>query len=195
MITLREKINLLLLRLILLKTHYRQTLDFSFKNFDEAEAIASKFLNFLIDLDFVKNKEKNSLKTKQSITACRNKFEAGLDDDLNISSALAELFNFMNEINNLMSSLNAGQAKEIKQFIFEIDAVLGVIKPIYRQYQQNLNKLLKDKTVKSLLAKRAELRKNENYQEADKIRKELLQKGLVINDAKEGFSARLAQIL
>ena len=197
-----RKLNPLLLRLILLKTHYRQTLDFSFKNFDEAKAIASRFLNFLIDLDFVKNhaergqnKEKNNLKIKQLIATCRNKFEAGLDDDLNISSAMAELFDFMNEINNLMGSLNSSQAKEIKQFIFEIDAVLGVIKPIYQQYQQKLNNLLKDKIVKSLLAKRAELRKNKDYQAADKIRKELLQKGVIINDTKEGFSARLAQIL
>lgn len=190
-----KKINLLLLRLILLKTHYRQTLDFSFKNFDEAKAIASRFLNFLIDLDFVKNKEKNNLKIKQVIATCRNKFESGLDDDLNISSAMATLFDFMNEINNLIKSLNASQAKEIKQFIFEIDAVLGVIKPIYKQYQQNLNNLLKDKTIKFLLTKRAELRKNKDYQEADKIRGELLQKGVIINDTKEGFSARLAQIL
>jgi len=94
-----------------------------------------------------------------------------------------------------MNSLNVSQAKEIKQFIFKIDAVLGVIKPIYQQYQQKLNNMLKDKTIKSLLTKRAELRENKNYQEADKIRKELLQKGVIINDTKEGFSVRLAQIL
>jgi cysteinyl-tRNA synthetase len=190
-----KKLNPLLLRLILLKTHYRQTLDFSFKNFDEVKAIASRFLNFLIELDFIRNTGKNNLAIKQLIADCRNKFETGLDDDLNISSALAELFNFMNEVNNLMKSLNTSQAKEIKQFIFEIDGVLGITKPLYQQYQQNLDKLLKDKAVKSLLTQRAEMRKKKDYREADKIREKLLEKGVIINDTKEGFNARLAEIL
>jgi len=190
-----KKLNPLLLRLILLKTHYRQTLDFSFKNFDEVKAIALKFLNFLIELDFVQNKKNNNLRIKTLITACRNKFKEALDDDLNISSALAEIFGFMNEINNLMNGLNTDQAQEIKQFILEIDSVLGLIKPIYRQYQEKINKLLEDKAIKSLMLKRAELRKNKDYQTADKIRKELVKKGIVINDAEKGYKVRLTEIL
>ena len=190
-----KKLNPLLLRLILLKTHYRQILDFSFNNFDEAKAIASKFLNFLIELDFVKSGEKNNLKIEPLMTEYRKKFEETLDDDLNISPALAGLFNFMNEINNSMNSLNAGQAEKIRQFIFEIDSVLGFVKPIYEQYGKKLKALLNDKTVKSLIARRAEFRKNKNYREADKIREELLEKGVIINDSEKGFNARLADIL
>ena len=190
-----KKLNPLLLRLILLKTHYRQTLDFSFKNFDEAKAIASKFLNFLIELDFVKNREKNDLNLKTLIADSENKFQEALDDDLNISSALAEMFGFMNEVNNLMNTLNTDQAQEIKQFILEIDSVLGLIKPIYRQYQEKTNKLLENKAIKSLMAKRAKLRKNKDYQAADKIRQKLVKKGIVINDTEKGFNARLVEIL
>ena len=184
-----------MLRLILLKTHYRQTLDFSFKNFDEAKVIALKFLNFLIELDFVKNKGGNNFKTKPAITACRNKFQEALDDDLNISVAIAVLFDFLNEINNLMKSLNASQAREIKKFIFEIDSVFGFIEPLYREYQEKTDRLLKSRIIKSLLAKRAKLRKNKNYQEADETRKQLLKKQVIVNDAKEGYNARLAEIL
>lgn len=190
-----KKLNPLLLRLILLKTHYRQTLDFSFKNFDEAKVIALKFLNFLIELDFVKNKGGNNFKTKPAITACRNKFQEALDDDLNISVAIAVLFDFLNEINNLMKSLNASQAREIKKFIFEIDSVFGFIEPLYREYQEKTDRLLKSRIIKSLLAKRAKLRKNKNYQEADETRKQLLKKQVIVNDAKEGYNARLAEIL
>ncbi|MDP3052773.1 MAG: cysteine--tRNA ligase [bacterium] len=189
-----KKINPLLLRLILLKTHYRQTLDFSFKNFDEAKAIASKFLNFLIELDFVKNKEKNNLKIKPLITDCRTKFEEAFDDDLNISAALAELFNFMNGINNLMGNLNAGQTKEIKKFIFEIDSVLGFIEPSYKEYQAKKTELLKNKNIQSLLEKRDKLRKEKKYSEADKIRNQLMGKGIVVNDAPQGNQIRLNQL-
>ena len=191
----KRKLNPLLLRLILLKTHYRQTLDFSFKNFDEAKAIALKFLNFLIELDFVQNKKNNNLRIKILITACRNKFKEALDDDLNISPALAEMFGFMNEINNLINMLNTDQARKIKQFIFEIDSVLGFIKLIYQQYQEKKNKLLRNKTIKILLEKRMGLRKNKDYQAADKIRKELVKKGIVINDTEKGYKVRLTEIL
>jgi len=202
-----KKLNPLLLRLILLKTHYRQTLDFSFKNFNEAKAIASKFLNFLIELDFVRNKPRRlkgsglrpraseELEIKPTITENRKKLEEALDDDLNISAAMAELFNFMNGTNNLMSKINAGQAKEIKNFIFEIDSILGFIEPLYREYQKKLKGLLSDKTVKSLISRRNELRKNKNYKEADEIRKKLLKKGIIINDSEKGLNTRLADIL
>ena len=112
-----------------------------------------------------------------------------------MSSALAEMFGFMNEINNLINMLNTDQAQKIKQFIFEIDSVLGLIKPIYRQYQEKINKLLENKAIKSLMAKRAELRKNKDYQAADKIRKELVKRGIVINDAEKGYKVRLTEIL
>ena len=190
-----RKLNPLLLRLILLKTHYRQTLDFSFANFEEAKAIALKFLNFLIELDFVQNKEKNNVKIESLIAACRKKFEAALDDDLNISLAMTALFDFLNEINNRMKSLNVNQIKKIKQFIFEIDSVLGFMEPIYRQYQGKMNKLLENKAVKSLLAGRTESRKNKDYQTADKIRQKLAKKGIVINDTEKGYNARLTDIL
>lgn len=185
-----KKINPLLLRLILLKTHYRQTLDFSFKNFDEAKAIASKFLNFLIELDFVKNKKENNMKTKPLIADCRKKFKEAFDDDLNTSLALAELFNFINEINNLMNNLNFSQVQEIKKFIFEIDSVLGFIKSSYRKYQARKNKLLKDKSIQSLLKEREKMRKEKKYQEADKIRNQLIEKGIMINDAPQGNQIR-----
>ncbi len=189
-----KNLNPLLLKLILLKTHYRQTLDFSFKNFDEAKAIASKFLNFLIELDFIKNKQKNNLKIKQLTTECRKKFEEALDDDLNISSALAELFNFMNEINNANNLLNASQAREIKQLIKEIDSVLGFIEPFYKEYQAKKTELLKNKNIQSLLEKRNELRKEKKYSEADKIRNQLMEKGIAVNDAPKGNQIRFNQL-
>jgi len=188
-----RKINPLLLRLILLKTHYRQTLDFSFKNFDEAKAIAARILSFLIELDFVKNKKENGLKIGQLIYNFDNKFEEALDDDLNISAGMAELFNFMNEINNSIKILNAGQAKKIKDAVFEIDSVLGFIKLLYKEYQSKKAELLKDKDIKSLLEKREQLRKEKNFPEADKVRNQLLEKGIVINDTPSGIQVRLVQ--
>ena len=94
-----------------------------------------------------------------------------------------------------MKSLNVNQIKKIKQFIFEIDSVLGFMEPIYRQYQGKMNKLLENKAVKSLLAGRTESRKNKDYETADKIRQKLAKKGIVINDTEKGYNARLTDIL
>lgn len=122
---------------------------------------------------------------------CRNKFKEALDDDLNVSRALTEVFNFMNEVNKLKNSLNFKQAQEIKKFIFEIDSVLGFIKPLYQDYQKKKNELLKNKTIHSLLEKREKLRKNKNYAAADQIRKQLLKKGLIIEDRPKGFMVKM----
>jgi cysteinyl-tRNA synthetase len=188
----KKKLNPLLLRLILLKTHYRQILDFSFKNFEEAESVVLKFMNFLIELDFVKNKKENNLKIKPLIVASRNKFQTALDDDLNISRALTEIFDFMSKINLTMSDVvNIDQAQEIKKFIFEIDSVLGFIEPIYKNYQKKKNQLFKNKTIQDSLKKREVLRKNKNYAAADKIRKQLLKKGLIIEDRQRGYVVKM----
>ncbi|MCK5044727.1 cysteine--tRNA ligase [Candidatus Parcubacteria bacterium] len=187
--------NSLLVRLILLKTHYRQQLNFTFQGFNEAETIVAKFLDFLINLDFVENEKGNEVQIGSLIEESRNEFKKGMDDDLNISEALAAIFNFINEINKVIKSLNTKQAQKIKDYILEIDSVLGFIKLFYRQHQERLKELTNDSAVKELLAKRVEARKNKDYESADKLREELLKKGIIVNDVQGGYKVRLINVV
>ncbi|NQV00702.1 MAG: cysteine--tRNA ligase [Parcubacteria group bacterium] len=190
-----KKYNLLLMRLILLKTHYRKVLNFTLKDLDEAKSIAEKFLSFLAGLDFVVCGGSNNLDIKNMISQSRKEFKKAMDNDLNISSGLASLFDFIEEVYKRKSLISTNQAQEIKNYIFEIDEVLGFIRPLYEQYQMRLNKKLATKKILNMISKREKARKNKDYKEADKIRIDLLEKGIVIEDTEKGDKARLLKII
>ncbi len=187
--------NSLLVRFILLKTHYRQQLNFTFEGFSEAETMVAKFLDLLVNLDLIEKEQENELQIDSLIEKSRTEFKKGMDDDLNISEALAAIFNFINEINKTIRSLNIKQAQKIKDYILEIDSVLGFIELFYQQYQERLKELANKPEIKELLDKRAEARKNKDYELADRFRENLLEKGIIINDVQDGYRVRLVAVV
>jgi cysteinyl-tRNA synthetase len=75
---IKKGINPLLLRLILIKIHYRQVLNFKWTDFKEAENIVKKIINFLINLDFVPTRKNDFITDKELIMIienCREKFK------------------------------------------------------------------------------------------------------------------------
>ncbi|MBU2579385.1 cysteine--tRNA ligase [Patescibacteria group bacterium] len=187
--------NPLLLRLVLLKTHYRKILDFSFDDFKEAKIIAEKFLSFLAELSFITNGGSNNLDIKNTISRNREEFKKAMDSDLNISLALAALFDFIEEVYKIMPRISSSQAREIEKYIFEIDQVFGFIKPLFENYQERLTKILATKTVQTMISNRGKARKEKNYAEADKIRGDLLKEGIIIEDMAERCKIRLLEIV
>ena len=187
--------NLLLMRFILLKTHYRKVLNFTLKDFEKAESTTIKLLDFLINLDSIKSKGKNKLDIKGKISETRDDFKKAMGNDLNISSGLASLFDFMNEINKILKNLNLKQAQEIKKYIMEIDSVLGFIDLLYQKYRKQLSELINNKTIKKMLSQRTKARNDKDYKKADKIRIDLLKKGIVIEDTEKGCNVRLLKMI
>ncbi len=182
----------LLVRIILLKTHYRQTLDFNSKSLQEARAIAQKFVNFLINLDFLQEKDsKNQTKIDPLIMSTRKRFKKAMNEDLNISSALSAIYDFIGKINKQMDKLGSENAKKTKNFIFELDKILGFVESLYSQYRLVLDKKDKDLSIKELLNQREKARKDKNFKEADKIRKKLLDYNLLVEDTEFGYLLKI----
>lgn len=193
----------LLLRIILSKTHYRQTVDFGLDGFIEAKAIADKFMDFLLNLDFAGGIASSSASPptggriphnniEKIIAAARKNFQKAMDDDLNVSAALAVIFDFMAGINKF-SGFDANQAKKIKKFIFEIDSVFGFVEKKYNGYLTELNKRAEYSEIKSLLDKREKARQTKDYKTADELRVEILAMGIVVEDKKFGYVLKLAE--
>lgn len=185
--------NPMFLRILLMKTHYRHILDFSFSNFIEAKSIAEKFVNFIFSLDSIENSNKNKLNTNKLINNCEKKFKKAMDDDLNISEALAAIFDFMNEANKHINIINIKQAGEIRKFILKIDGVLGFIEKIYKNYLVKLGNKIKDTKVEELLKKREEARKSGNYRESDILRDKIQSRGFLLEDTKSGSVLKLRE--
>ena len=102
-----------------------------------------------------------------------------MDDDLNISIALSHVFEFVKEINTLVmeDKIGKGDAKKIMSLMEGFDKVLGILE----EKEEKLNPELK-----KLIDEREKARKEKNYEKADKIRQQLKEKGIILEDTKEG---------
>lgn len=181
----------LLARVIFMKVHYRSTLDFSLDGFAEAQAIVDRFVQFMLSIDNVTNIEFNEIDIEELIAVYRGKFIEALDDDLNISGALATVFDFMNEVNKGMDVIHTEQAKNIKIFMLEIDEVLGFIGAFYDKYRMELTKRIDTANADKLITERNEARKAGDYARSDEIRDKLAEYGLVVDDTAQGTVIKL----
>lgn len=176
----------LLVRIILLKTNYRTVINFKLDDFAEAQTIADKFVQCMLGVDNVTNIEYNEVDVDAIIAESRGKFIEAMDDDLNVSSAFAAVFDVMNEVNRNMDEINIEQAKNIKLFMLELDEVFGCIGAIYDRYRVELTKRIEDANADELVRQRAEARKAGDYAKSDEIRDKLAEHGLVLDDTKQG---------
>ena len=116
------------IRYLLMGTHYRQKLNFTLNSLEASNNALKRFKEFLLKLNSVNGDIENP-KTQVLIEKARIKFTEAMDDDLNISEALAAVFDFMGEINKLMaeSKLSGNDAKKAILFLEELDSVLGIL--------------------------------------------------------------------
>lgn len=163
------------IRYLLLSTHYRQQLNFTFKALESAANTIKRLDDFIVAVKSIKTEKKADAKVGKLIKDVKEKFEKEMDDDLNISNALAAIFDFMREINKL--ELGKSDAKKVYEAMMGFDKVLGVL--------EQKGEEISDK-IKSLIEEREKARKEKDYAKADEIREELKEKGIVLEDTKEG---------
>ncbi len=169
-------------RFLLLSAHYRTQLNFTEDGLRKAEKTLQGLIEFLRRLKEIKA-DKNSATLPKKMLNTRKKFEASLDDDLNMPLALAAIFDFVREANKTVheKKLSKKNAKEILNTFFGFDRVLGLnIK------EQIMKKEKIPKYIIQMLKERDRLRRQMKFDEADRIRKEILEQGYIIEDTPKG---------
>ncbi|MBW2982449.1 cysteine--tRNA ligase [Candidatus Woesearchaeota archaeon] len=164
------------IRYELLSTHYRQKLDFREDNLKKIPETLQKFYYFLDKLDEIKEGKDNP-KVSKLIEEAKKDFEKEMDNDLNISGALAAIFEFMTSINKIINDISHNDAKKIKEMMMKFDSVLGIM-----QHE----KVKVSDEIKKLVEEREKARKEKDWEKADKIRDELKEKGYVVEDSSAG---------
>ena len=165
------------IRYVLLSTHYRQKLNFTF---DKVEATAKSITRLR---DFKKSLIGNTINGSHQISKIIDKylndFETTLDDDLNISGALGSVFSCIHEINTFRetNSLTEDDVQAILGYLNRIDSVLNVLEEPENQ--------LSDEE-QTLVDARQQARADRNWVEADRIRDELLSRGIILEDTPQG---------
>jgi len=168
------------IRYVLLATHYRQKLNFTFESLKAAENSIKRLDEFIVKLKDVKG-EKNNKEIYVLIEKAKSDFEDAMDDDLNVSIALSVMFDFVKKINTFIMNENISKkdAEKAIALMHDFDSVFGILKR-----KEEKGEISEE--IKQLIEKREEARKNKNWAEADRIRDELKEKGIILKDTKDG---------
>lgn len=164
-------------RYVLLATHYRQQLNFTFPGLDAASASLERYNDFIRNLaDHREGTSDGSARTV--IETARQRFEAELDDDLNISGALGAVFDLIRDINRLRADnhLSPEEAVSALELVRSFDSVLG--------FEIEAESL--EDEIERLIAERTDARKRRDFAAADKIRNDLDIRGIVLEDTPQG---------
>jgi len=167
------------IRFLLLQTHYRTKLNFSFEALHAAAKSLERIADFAVRLRGIEGGGNGQVVSL--VQLLKKQFLDALADDLNISVALAALFDFIREVNTLCDGKKVGkeEAENILQMLHELDTVLGCLplQPAQETFPPD---------ILALLAEREKARTEKNWAIADKCRAELLTRGFLIEDTQAG---------
>lgn len=165
------------IRYLLLSTHYRKQLNFTMEGLQAARSAVDKLQNFYSVLLDYKNFKKG-----QAHALFQQKFrlfEHNLEDDLNISAALGALFELINECHKLMDQqqMTADDKGFLVAQFKKINGLLNLLEEPEKELDQEIRRLIEQ---------REQARKDKDFTLADQLREQLITKGIMIEDTKEG---------
>lgn len=180
-ITLRDLLedghDPLTIRYALRSTHYRQPTNFSAETLEMARNTVQKLQEFRARLKQIRAGSGETL--EQAAADCETRFAHALDDDLNISGALAAVFDFIRDTNRLIDHNELAEigAQNALALLDRLDTVTGLFGEQEAAVPDD---------VQDLVAQRQQARRNKNFAEADAIRDKLAQAGWLVKDTPDG---------
>jgi cysteinyl-tRNA synthetase len=173
------------LRYLFLSGHYRQQLNFTFDGLKAAKNAVDRLVNFVYRLSDADG-EGCGEEIDRLMSRVKLGFTNAMNDDLNTGSALAALFEFVRDVNNLVDvgRLSKEEAGSIRDLMLGFDSVLGLLGKMETEEQL-------PKGVRELILKREEARKSKDWKTADEIREQLRSMGVIIEDTAQGVKWRI----
>jgi len=203
--TIREvlkKYDAEVVRFFILRAHYRSPLNYSDQHLDDAKSALTRLYTALRSVPSpsvpLPGGEGNQLPSPSGRRAGDEgnldwnsphtaRFKAAMDDDFNTPEAAAVLFDLANEVNRAQSPEAAAQLKAL-------GGVLGLLQRDAQEFLQGSTTAggLDDAAINAQIEARIAAKKAKNFAEADRIRKELLEAGIVLEDSAQGTTWRRA---
>jgi len=187
------------LRLFLISSHYRNPIDFSEKNIEDAAKVLTRFYEGISAAELIlqdKQREKNSsLDNKVQSSAFMQKFEEAMNDDFNTAVALAHLNEELRKLNTLTQDKKTGHEVDLEISLAGLKKagqVLGLFYRSPKEFQSEMFQLknqelhLDTEKIESLIVQRNSARKSKDWGKADQCRDDLVAMGVVLEDTPNG---------
>jgi cysteinyl-tRNA synthetase len=168
-------------RYMLMHIHYRTQLNFTFEGLEGARVALHRLNDFILRMQEVANPTESATSSvRELLKKANQQFSAALADDLNISVALAAIFDLTHEVNVFydQKKLKPGDATEVLYVMQEFNRVLGVLNFEHEEAPPP--------NLQEMLQQREQARKNKEWALADKLRVEIHAAGFVIEDTPKG---------
>ena len=172
------------LRYLLLSSHYRKQLNFTWAGLEQADESLRRITDFLARLEGLHGDERHPDIAAMVATA-RAAFRAALEDDLNTAAGLATIFDLVRDLNAAMDAkqVSAADAATIREVFDEFDRVLGVL--TLRRAEDQKPPVPVDE-IEGLIAERKAAKQRRDFAAADAIRNGLAERGILLEDHPAG---------
>lgn len=186
-----EKYDLQVLRFFMLSAHYRSPLNFSSDLMEAAKSGLDRIITATDNLKFLADNAKTETLTDiedDALTKTQNyvaAFEKAMDDDFNTADAIAAIFDLVKYAN---TTANGDSSKAYVTALYELIVKLADVLGIVVEKKEELL----DADIEALIQERQAARKERNFARADEIRDELLAKGIILEDTREGVKWKRA---
>lgn len=174
----------LAIRYLLLSVPYRKQLNFTFEGLKGAESTIERLQNFRRTVETARLSPGTKPETAAIIKDAVRRFEAAMDDDLNTAVALAAIHDLVREINTAIAAGNLLEEDRVAALdaIRRFDSVFGIFGKAEPE--------MLDAEIEALIEERQKARRERNFARSDEIRNLLLERGIILEDTKDGVRWR-----
>ena len=169
------------IRFFFLSKHYRSPIDFNEDIIIESKKALANFYSVFKEVDIL-NLELDSI-DKSAFISTVEAFKEAMDDDFNTAKALASLFDLAKEAKAKKNSIEVRQAAAVT--LLELGKVLGFFSNLEKTLETSVDQHA-EKLIELLISYRLDAKKEKNYALSDKIRKDLLELGIELQDTPQG---------
>ena len=177
-----EKFGYLPIRFFLLSAHYRTPVNFSAETLAAAKSSLERIFNANESLSFyLKSAPEGEISpdVKTKLDTHKEKFISVMDDDFNTADGTAVIFELVSDVFGWINSgISVGGAQAALSLLNELCGLMGYVK---NEEDGELIKFIEEQ-----IALRDAAKRDKNYAEADRIRNELAEKGVILKDTRQG---------
>ncbi|MCM8711748.1 cysteine--tRNA ligase [Clostridium sp. SYSU_GA19001] len=180
-----EKYDADVIRFFMLSGHYRTQLNFSVELLDSAKAAVERIYNAIGNLENLLEEVKTDSMSEEekayaaSLSSYRDKYIEKMDDDFNTADGISVIFDLVRDIN---TNITVNSSKELVKLALELIREFG--KPLGILQKSTKGNL--EEEIEALIAQRQQARKDKNWALADKIRDDLKNRGIILEDTPQG---------